>query len=479
MTDYLKHNMVLILSFLFIMTNGVLIAMENYWFSLVPFALALGLMAFLALDKLMLFVVLATPLSLNIEEFAIGGVGMFLPTEPLMFGVMIIFFLRLLYERKFDYRIIQHPITLSILFYLFWVFITTLTSEMPIVSLKYLVSRLWFIISFYFVGTQLFNNYKNINRFFWLFVIPLGIVVIYTSIHHSMNGFSERSGHWVMQPFLKDHTVYGAVLALVYPILFYLAFNPRYKRYQITSFLLIAVYTAGLILSYGRAAWISVVVAFVLYFVYKLKIRFSAILSIVVFFALFLSLFWTQIIKTLERNNQDSTGTNLTEHIQSISNISTDASNLERINRWKSAFRMFEERPVFGFGPGTYQFQYAPFQSAEDLTIISTNSGDVGNAHSEYIGPLAEMGLFGSLTYVIIIIVVYYRGSKLYHSLPKGEAKSLLLAILLGLTTYVVHGFLNNFLDTDKVAVPFWGFIAIIVAMDVYHKGNLLEESSQ
>ena len=69
----------------------------------------------------LLFVVLATPLSLNIEEFAIGGVGMFLPTEPLMFGVMIIFFLRLLYERKFDYRIIQHPITLSILFYLFWV----------------------------------------------------------------------------------------------------------------------------------------------------------------------------------------------------------------------------------------------------------------------------------------------------------------------------------------------------------------------
>ena len=50
MTDYLKHNMVLILSFLFIMTNGVLIAMENYWFSLVPFALALGLMAFFAFN---------------------------------------------------------------------------------------------------------------------------------------------------------------------------------------------------------------------------------------------------------------------------------------------------------------------------------------------------------------------------------------------------------------------------------------------
>ena len=28
---------------------------------------------------------------------------------------------------------------------------------------------------------------------------------------------------------------------------------------------------------------------------------------------------------------------------------------------------------------------------------------------------------------------------------------------------------MNNFLDTDKASVPFWGFIAILVALDVYH----------
>ncbi len=39
----------------------------------------------------------------------------------------------------------------------------------------------------------------------------------------------------------------------------------------------------------------------------------------------------------------------------------------------------------------------------------------------------------------------------------------------LGLITYISHGFLNNFLDTDKLSVPFWGFVAIIVALDVYH----------
>jgi hypothetical protein len=32
-----------------------------------------------------------------------------------------------------------------------------------------------------------------------------------------------------------------------------------------------------------------------------------------------------------------------------------------------------------------------------------------------------------------------------------------------------VHGLLNNFLDTDKASVPVWGFMAIIVALDIYH----------
>jgi hypothetical protein len=43
----------------------------------------------------------------------------------------------------------------------------------------------------------------------------------------------------------------------------------------------------------------------------------------------------------------------------------------------------------------------------------------------------------------------------------------------------MTHGFLNNFLDTDKLSVPFWGFTAIIVALDVYHTGKAEEEPAQ
>jgi putative inorganic carbon (HCO3(-)) transporter len=137
---------------------------------------------------------------------------------------------------------------------------------------------------------------------------------------------------------------------------------------------------------------------------------------------------------------------------------------------------LFKETPVVGWGPGTYQFQYAPFQRSHEKTIISTNAGDVGNAHSEYLGPLSEEGILGLLSFVIIMVTVLITALNRYKKTKSKETRTLLLMPLIGLMTYFIHGFLNNFLDTDKASAPFWGFIAVIVAIDLYHTN---EDDSQ
>ena len=78
----------------------------------------------------------------------------------------------------------------------------------------------------------------------------------------------------------------------------------------------------------------------------------------------------------LEANKQGSSD-DIEGHVKSVSNVTTDPSNLERINRWKCAARMVSERPVFGFGPGTYVFKYSPFQKSDEITLISTFAGDM------------------------------------------------------------------------------------------------------
>ena len=155
--------------------------------------------------------------------------------------------------------------------------------------------------------------------------------------------------------------------------------------------------------------------------------------------------------------------------MQSISNISTDASNVERINRWNSALRMFSERPVFGFGPGTYMFQYAPFQKSSERTIISTNAGTGGNAHSEYLGPLSEQGILGIVWMIALVIAVYFTGYRVVYNLQERNLRIVAICSVLGLSTYFLHGLLNNFLDTDKAAIPFYGLIAVLVCMDCFY----------
>ena len=166
------------------------------------------------------------------------------------------------------------------------------------------------------------------------------------------------------------------------------------------------------------------------------------------------------------KNTTDSSAS-LSEHVQSISNISNDYSNVERLNRWNCALRMYKKRPVFGWGPGTYMFKYAPYQISYEKTPISTDEGDRGNAHSEYLGPLSESGLLGALTFIAVIIVTLITGYRVYRGTNNRTLKIISLTLLLGLITYYVHGIMNNFLDTDKASALFWGYTGMLVAMDI------------
>ncbi|KAF0129350.1 MAG: Lipid A core--O-antigen ligase-like protein [Bacteroidetes bacterium] len=396
------------------------------------------------------------------------GLGVSLPVEPMLFAVMILFLTKLLHERKYDLKIASHPISIVIYIMFLWMLITTFTSELPIVSIKYIVSRMWFVIPSFFIASLVFRKTSNIHWFIWLYNIGLIIVIAYTIINHARFNFSDNSAHWVMSPLYNDHTAYGAALAMFLILSIGYLFYPglsHTKRFWIVN--MVILLSVATLLSLSRAAWISLAAAAAVFVavIFHIRLRWILISASVLVF-IFIS-FQHQIIDALEKNKQDSS-TDFVEHVKSISNISSDASNLERINRWQAAIRLFEERPIFGWGPGTYQFVYGPYQRSKEKTIISTNAGDMGNAHSEYIGPMAEMGLPGMLIMFVLVGTMVYRGIKAYKKSKTKEAKIITLSATLALVSYFVHGFLNNFLDTDKLSIPVWGCMAIIVVMDIY-----------
>lgn len=464
----LAGDPILIACLLFAAIDCVFIAFDQWWFTVVPVALLLIWAAIASVQRLLLFIVFATPLSINLEQLELGGIGVAVPTEPLMVGLMLLFWMKLALERDvLDKRVWGHPITVVILLQLAWMALCIIPSSMPLVSFKYLLARLWFVTTMYFMATRLFEDGRNMQRFAWAYMSGLMIVIVYALVRHSTFHFAQDPAHWVMEPFFKDHTSYGAIIAFFFPWAFSAMAMPGYTATRRTmAVLFFLILTAGMVFSYTRAAWVGVAGAFAVFMTMKLRIPAWVIGALALAGGLFYAVNQEQITIALERNRDESSD-DLAKHVSSIGNISSDASNLERINRWHSALRMFDERPLMGWGPGTYMFQYAPFQRAEDRTIISTNFGTNGNAHSEFLGPLAEQGVFGSLIVVMLVAVTCWTAVRLWCRLSPGVERRMLAAAFLGLITYYIHGTLNNFLDLDKASVPFWGFTAMVVVMDL------------
>ena len=443
--------------------------------SLFPIALLLIYFAIFQTEKLFLSLAFFTPFSINIEEFT-KSFGLFIPSEPLLFGLMLILLFFQFKTPFVDNQIWKHPIIISVLVFISWMFVTAITSSHVLVSFKFILSKLWFIIPILFFGTHFFKKKKNQNWFLRLFIIATSCTIIYTLIHHSMYDFGEKAGHWVMSPFFKDHTIYGAIIAMIIPLLLAWYFSEKHAPLiQISLIGMIIIVFLGLYFSYTRAAWLSVALAILLGLIIHFKVNFKILIFLATLACIFLFFQWDTIQMELARNTHEHTTEAFDERIQSAANVTTDASNLERINRWNCAFSMFQQRPVFGYGPGTYAFEYAPFQEAKNLTIISTNFGDMGNAHSEYLGALAEMGLIGLLLFIAIVAAIFYSAIQLYYNWPAEDHKTriIIFGMILSLITYFSHAFLNNFLDTDKAAVPIWAMCSIIIVLDLERRKRM------
>lgn len=467
---------VVVFSVLYIILNAILTFNEFFWLNLLPLVLLLVYLLLFHFEVYLFILIALLPISLPLNSLIKdSSFYLTIPSGLLIIIATIFFVLKIIFENSINKKILGHPVSVAIFINLIWVFITSLTSSLPLVSFRFLAYRIEFVLIFYFLFLLIFISYKKFYTFLWCFSLSFIFVIFYFINRLFTYGISNimRTANWVSKPFFPDHTSYATAMAMLLTVLGFSIFI--YKRskisYKLFNLLIFVILLFGLIISYTRAAWFSLFVAccFIIPHLLKIKLKYSLTIVFVLIIGLWIS--WTQIQLSLINNHQQSSS-NILKHLQSTTNVSSDASNLERINRWNSAFKMFKERPIFGFGPGTYSFMYAPYQATSDKTFISTNYGNLGNAHSEYLGPLSESGILGFLSILGIMLTSLFTASRVYFTSDKRKIKYLALALMIGLLSYDIHGIMNNFLDLDKLNCLFWGFTAMIVALDLYHNKN-------
>lgn len=460
---------------LLIVANALALILGFQWLMVFPWALLVAMVAVFRIDLLILCLVFMVPLSVEFEDIGVGGLGISLPDELFLILLTATVVFKFIIDGNYDYKVFRHPVTLAILLNTAWIFFDCFLSDYKVVSFKFFVSRVWYIIVFYFLAVVLFKNYQRMHHYLWLHIAGLSIVVIYTFVRHSQYDFAQIVSFTISQPFYVGHGVYAAAVAFLIPYLLLqaaFAFKLKLPAWQMVfSGFLFVLFSLAVAYSFTRAAWLSLAGGLALFAIFFFRVRLLYLLAVLLLGIFYLVSNSNDIIYQLSFNKQNS-AEGFDKHLESVSNINNDVSNLERVNRWVAAINMNRVKPITGFGPGTYPFAYAVYQDPEFETEITTYFGDNGGVHNEYLAALSETGWPGLISFLLILVVVYYKGFKLVYDARDLNVCILAASVLTGLATYLIHGLLNNYSETDKIAVLFWGSFAVITALDLYHKGQ-------
>ena len=135
--ENVRFTLFYVISGLFILLNAYMVYRNVYYTLLLPLALVILYLFFYRVDYILLLITFFTPLAVNMTQFEFN-VGISMPTEPLMFGVLLLFVLKLLYQNNFEAKVWKHPMTIIIGLQFLWIFITSITSQTP-----------WFLLNFY------------------------------------------------------------------------------------------------------------------------------------------------------------------------------------------------------------------------------------------------------------------------------------------------------------------------------------------
>ncbi len=448
----------------------------NWWF--LAGAPALVLLGYIAVvDFRKIFYILFFFIPLTVEVWLPNGVVTDMPTEQIavvLTGIYLLYALRNGKNMRPDFLL--HPISLMLLLHLGWLYFAMITSEDFIVSLKFVLAKIWYVVPFYFLAGSLLKTEKQVRILTWVVLIPLCFTILYVLKNFAVYGFKFADVNKVMYPFYRNKVAFACMVTIFLPFVWFM--RQGYRRYSLPWTLLVAaliLLLIGVELSYTRAAYVTIVMGIGAYFMIKwrlmkLALAFAAVLAV---------LYAVSMVghnKYLDHKPvYEKTITH--EDFRDLLSATTkgqDVSTMERVYRWVAAGHMVAERPWLGWGPGTFTRFYKTYSIASFRTYVSDNKEGSG-IHNYYLMTLVEQGFGGALLFIGLIFLVLLKGEAVYHQTVLPSRRRVLLAALI--TTVIIDGLLliNDLVETDKVGSFFFLCMALVVKVDLMNKRDLEE----
>jgi O-antigen ligase len=118
-------------------------------------------------------------------------------------------------------------------------------------------------------------------------------------------------------------------------------------------------------------------------------------------------------------------------------------SALYRATVWRNSFQMFKDRPVLGFGAGSFRISYGAYSYRAISDRAFTKARQIRKAHNEYVQSAVELGVPGL---VLFIVPLFYGLLTAWRLVPYGKKSHhdmLISGLSGGLISFVITAFFS------------------------------------
>jgi O-antigen ligase len=416
------------------------------------------------------------PLSVEVGLFG-HTLSTSLPDEPMTWMFLLLLPLLLLHQPEvISFRALQNPIVVVVFLQLLWVGVAVYFSGEPLLSLKYLLVKIWLLAAFFIFPFIIFRERRDFAVGFKVLLAPVALTVIVILVRHASLDFGFLQINKAIGTLYYNHVEYSTIISMIFPMacMAWPLTAGMGRRIRIAFGVVLFIFVVAILFSYARAAILALVFAFLI--AVAIRYRFAALIM-PAFYAVIIGVMAHMLHehKYLDyRPDYDQTymHRDLNGHLEATFQ-GTDMSGMERVYRWIAAIRMSGEKPVTGYGPNTFVHQYKPFTVPAFKTYVSANT-EHSTTHNYFLYMLAEQGWPGMLLYALLIPVVIGVAQRTYHRFRDPFYKRCTLGLAMMFGAAFVNNFFSELTDTHKVGALFYISMALIAVLS--HKSRELTD---
>jgi O-antigen ligase len=339
------------------------------------------------------------------------------------------------------------------LLYFFTMVISSSMSKFPFAGIGIITQQAAFFVIVY-VFYSLISSQENIKNYFTGIYLVALVIVLFSVIAFFSEGLSlieiispNRPRVSVITGNIEASTNFFVV---AFPLIISSLIYKKKFSDKIFEYFLIFFFCLGLILMMSRSAILGILLSTAIVFYYlKIKRFYKLIVTIG---ALVLIFIFYQPLNEL-----------LTTFLRIESGMSA------RDYLWQMSMDMIKDHPIFGIGPGVYQYEmlnYFPYMLNEwwgRLVIyLSEVSGGANLSHNFFLTFFTEMGLLGILTAVALPVVYFRIGIKTIKKFKLGLSDNyyLIVALFAAGCSIILRNFFNGigllYVGGIQTDLPFW-----------------------